>query len=200
MKAVTKKAAIILLAMSLLMMTGCGGSDEKVISGDVTAADNGGTQAQADDETQTENKETGANVAAQKGYVFVFNDTTIEIDADMAPVLANLGEPASYYEAESCAFEGLDKIYTYDDFEIETYPQGEKDYISIILFKTDAITTPEGIYVGSTQEELEEAYGSDYVEEKGMRVYKKDGMKLCFIVTNGDVTSIQYVSTVLEEN
>lgn len=187
------------MVMSMVLMTGCR-SEEKVISGDVAVADNGGNEAANASDQGVAAKEADQPITAtEPGYVFVYQDATISVDGEMAPVLEALGEPASYYEAESCAFKGLDKIYTYNDFQIETYPQGEKDLVSLILFKTDAIATPEGIYVGSLEEELMDAYGRDYAEERGMIVYEKNGMKLCFIVTDGAVSSIQYVSTVLEE-
>ena len=35
------------------------------------------------------------------------------VNQDMTEVLAAEGEPLSYFEAESCAFNGLDKTYTY---------------------------------------------------------------------------------------
>lgn len=187
------------MVMGMVLMTGCR-SEEKVISGDVAVADNGGNEAANASDQGVAAKEADQPITAtEPGYVFVYQDATISVDGEMAPVLEALGEPASYYEAESCAFKGLDKIFTYNDFQIETYPQGERDLVSLILFKTDAIATPEGIYVGSPEEELMDAYGRDYTEERGMIVYEKNGMKLCFIVTDGAVSSIQYVSTVLEE-
>ncbi|MBO5932032.1 MAG: hypothetical protein J6Q70_07355, partial [Clostridia bacterium] len=57
-----------------------------------------------------------------KNYTFTSGTTKIAIDANVAPILASLGEWRDYAESASCAFEGLDKIYTYAGFEIQTYP------------------------------------------------------------------------------
>lgn len=124
----------------------------------------------------------------------------MEIDADAAPILDQLGEPVSYFEAASCAFDGLDKMYTYHGFELDTYPDGDKDYVSGVILKDDSVLTAEGIGIGDTREELEQAYPGEGAgrEENGMLVYEKDGMKLCFILQEDEIISIEYRSTVLE--
>ena len=134
-----------------------------------------------------------------KGYAFVYHDVVIEIDGEADPVLEQIGEENSYFEAASCAFNGLDKIYTYSSFELDTYPVDDKDYISMILFKDDSVATLEGVSIGDREEKITQVYGEEFVKENGVIVYRKDGMKLCFIVENGNITSIGYQTTVLEE-
>lgn len=180
----------ILVAVCMILMAGCGDS-ENTISGEVKDSQGGG-QSQA-------GQTGGSQGTAAKGYVFSYNGVTISVDGDMASVLEALGEPANYYEAASCAFEGLDKTYTYGSFVIETYPQGDKDLISVIRLTDDAVSTPENIYIGSTRENVTKAYGTDYTEQGSMLVYEKGGMKLSILVENDTVTSIQYFSTVLDE-
>lgn len=189
-----KKFISILLATGMILMTGCGDS-ENVISGDVKDVSGGSQQAAGG----AAGNQTGGEKATGKGYVFQYNGVTVTMDEDMALVLEALGEPNSYYEAASCAFEGLDKTYTYGSFVIETYPQDEKDFVSAIVLKDDAVSTAENIYIGSSLEAVTKAYGTEYTEQGSMLVYYKDGMKLCFLIENDAVTSIQYFSTVLEE-
>lgn len=188
-----KGIGIILAAVLALALAGCG-DDEKVIGGDVSNAPGSSRQ------TTGGNGETaGGAQAAGKGYVFRHNGVAVSVDGDMAPVLEGLGEPASYFEAASCAFEGLDKTYTYGSFEIMTYPQGDQDLVSKIILKDDTVSTAEKITIGSSREAVTEAYGTDYSEQGSMLVYQKDGMRLCILVEDDAVTSIQYQSTVLEE-
>ena len=47
--------------------------------------------------------------------------------ADASKVVDELGEADDYFESESCAFEGLDKVYTYPGFKLNTYPVDDKD-------------------------------------------------------------------------
>ncbi|MBD5551421.1 MAG: hypothetical protein HDQ96_09615 [Lachnospiraceae bacterium] len=194
-----KKAAVLILSAALLL-AGCG-NDAKVIEGEVKniggeeseeAAEAGSEESAAEAETVTEKEN-------YKGYVFRYNDIVMEMDADAAPVLEQLGEANSYFEAPSCAFEGIDKMYTYGSFELDTYPTGDKDFISAVIFKDDSITTPEGVGIGDSREKLTEAYGGEGAEELGMTVYRKDDMKLCFIFQDDSIASIEYRSTVLDE-
>ncbi len=190
-----KKQAVVLMTAGFLFvsfLTGCG-NDEKVIEG------NGSSVIEGSQESGEEEQESQPlEVSSGKGYIFEYKGTKVEIDGEAAPVVEALGEAASYFEAPSCAFEGIDKTYTYSGFELDTYPQGEVDHISAVVFKDDSVATAEGICIGDTREKLEEAYGAG-TEEGGMLVYAKDGMKLCFILQGDEVVSIEYRSTVLEE-
>lgn len=185
-----KLIGILLAAGMLLTMAGCG-NDEKVIDGDVSNAPGGSKQEAGG--------AAGSTQTAGQGYVFRYNGVTVSVDGDMAPVLEGLGEPTGYFEAASCAFEGLDKTYTYGSFEIVTYPQGEKDCVSTIILKDDTVSTAENISIGSSLENVTNAYGTDYTKQGNMLVYRKGGMRLCILVENDTVTSIQYFSTALEE-
>lgn len=178
-----KKWIGIVLTAGMVMLTACGGEPQ----GSSEAVQGSGSSG------------AQGTTVSKKGYVFTYNGTTVSVDQDMADVLKGLGEAASYFEAPSCAFEGLDKVYTYNGFTIDTYPQDGKDLVSAITLTDDIVTTAEGVYNGSSLADVTAAYGTDYAEEGGMVVYKKDGMKLCFIVQDDVVTSIQYLSTVLDE-
>lgn len=196
-----------ILSTVLLTVLLCGcGSSTKVIEGDVQTKTTG-SEAAAETESEEEAKAVGAGTAEQteqaaekyKGYTFAYKDVIIEMDADAAPIIEQLGEPDSYFEAPSCAFEGIDKMYTYGGLEVDTYPTDDKDYISSVIFKDDTLTTMEGIGIGDSVSSLEEAYGTQWSDEDGMMVYEKDGMKLCFIVAEDSVISVEYRSGVIKE-
>lgn len=140
----------------------------------------------------------GAETAAAKGYVYEQSGVTIGVDMDMAELVAALGEPDSYFEAASCAFEGLDKTYTYGSVEIMTYEMNQKDYVSSIYFKDDMVSTKEGVSLFMTKADMIKAYGEKEPDELGMYVYEKDGMKLQFLLSGEEIISIEYVSTVLD--
>jgi len=188
------------MAITMLCLAGCGSAEEKVIGGEVNnqvsngAADSGNGQSTGTASGQ------GTATQTTKGYVFAEKGIQVEVDGDMSGYLETLGEPASYFEAASCAFEGLDKVYTYNSYVIKTYPQGNKDLVSDIILMDDSVTTVEGICIGSDAAAVEKAYGTTYTENGNMHVYSKDGMKLGIIIENDAVTSIQYRSTVLDEN
>ncbi len=191
------RLAVIGVGLAVLL-AGCGNSTN-VIEGEVktisTAA--GEDSPQTGEEKQQEQK-TKAEKKEEKGYVFCYNDTVIEIDASSASVIEQLGEANSYFEAPSCAFEGIDKMYTYNGFEVDTYPLEDGDHISAVIFKDDTVATAEGVGIGDSVDKVIETYGEDAVDESGMMVYDKDGMRLCFIVEGERVISVEYRSTVLD--
>ena len=131
---------------------------------------------------------------AAGAYVFTTGDgVTISVDEDMAQVLTDLGEAQSYFEAESCAFEGLDKTYTYPGFVITTRPDGENDYVNSIRLTDDSVSTVEGVYIGSSEADVKAAYGEDGGADQGMLSYTAGGVSLNFILEDGAVISIEYL-------
>lgn len=206
-----KKETAIIMTASLLLLSGCGSNgNERVIEGNVQTIESeneqsGSVQSAGTDEATSGAQDNSQNEAEQetssvKGYEFIYNGVSVTMDADAAPIIEKLGEPASYFEAASCAFEGLDKMYTYSGFEIDTYPVGDKDYVSSVILKDDSVSTAEGVCIGDSFEKLQQTYDGEGEENAGMRVYVKDGMKLCFIMQGQDIIAIEYRSTVLEEN
>lgn len=130
--------------------------------------------------------------ASYSTYVFLSGDFAVSIDQDMSEVLSELGEPQSYFEAASCAFEGLDKTYTYSGFQILTRPDGDKDYVNSILLTDDSVTTPEGLYIGASSADVTAAYGEGESLGSSLR-YTKENVVLSFILENDAVVSIEYL-------
>ncbi|MCI8482706.1 MAG: hypothetical protein HFH41_00025 [Lachnospiraceae bacterium] len=190
-----KLAGMITVGMlCICMAAGCTGNS----AGDRPAGGKAETEKKEDKTAETEDKEeTEDSEKKTGGYLFKSGQIEIAVDQNMAEIADQLGEPDSYYEEPSCAAQGIAKIYTYPGFEIETYPDGDKDLIACVVLKDDSVATPEGVDLSMTKEDILKIYGSEYEESgKGM-VYEKDGTKLCFIMEGDDIASIEYNSPVL---
>lgn len=194
-----KRLTMAVLGLMLALgLCACGNDDVKVITKDgvETGAENEKEEnGAADDDADAESDEDADEL---KGYVFTADGMDMAMDMEIEDVLAKLGEPVSYFEAASCAFQGLDKVYIYNHYEIDTYPDGDDDRISSIILKDDLIATPEGLSIGMTKADMENAYGTGYETNGNMCVYTKDGMHLSILVENDAVTSIQYNSAALD--
>ena len=96
---------------------------------------------------------------------------------------------------KSWAYDGKDRTYQYKDFILYTYSNSDKgtEYVSGITFRTDKVSTKEGIKIGSTEEEMLEAYG-DAKAKYGIYTYQKGKSKLQFEVSDGKVKNIRYVA------
>lgn len=171
-----KLIVTVMLATSLsACLFGCGNDDVKVIDG------NGASTS-------------AAGESASDGYVFSYKNIDIPVDADFAPILEELGEPNSYFESESCAAQGIGKHYTYNDFEIETYPDGDVDRVLYVMLKSDAVSTKEGINTSSTKDDIIAAYGEPTEEVTGSLIYKTSSMKIKFLFNGDSMISIEYDS------
>ena len=161
-----KKLLSVLLLMALFL-TGCAGSTTTV-----------------KEENSTEN----ANECA-----YVINNITIVPGKDFAPMLESLGEPVNYSEAASCYYDGMDKVYSYDGFEIKTYPSGDKDFVQDICMSSDSFKTPEGVTIGSTLEAVTTAYGEDYeLIGKMYKFYFTEDTYMYFFIMNDAVKYFGY--------
>ena len=161
-----KLMALLLAAAMIFCFAGCGSDD----------SGNGETQAQSQ----------------EKGFSFTYNGVEITLHAPAEAIVAALGEPQKYTESTSCAFVGLDKSYGYGSFYLETYPVDGKDFVYGWWFVDDMVENEEGICIGSTQAEVEAAYGADTFNGTNAFTVKRGNGVLTILLENGLVNSVQY--------
>ena len=150
-------------------------------------------------ETAPETTAPAANAPGKtdaSSWKYTVRGVDILMNAEAAPILEALGEPVSYTEEASCAFTGLDKTYNYGGFFLNTYPIGDVDYIYGVCLMDDSSTTPEGIYIGATQAEVEAAYGAEGFNGTNAYILKSATTTLTIILDDGLVSSIQYDAVV----
>ncbi len=189
-----KMKKLILVLMLAVAVAGCG-KENKENNG---SEDLSPTPVEQQENQGNEEKKDTNKVTEPKGYVFEYNGVKVGMDMEADPIIAALGTDYTYFEAPSCAFEGLDKTYGYGSFEIDTYEQDGKDYICGVFLVDDLIETPEGVALFETKADMIAAYGDGYKEEYGMLVYEKEGTKIKFILEGDEITSIEYASKVLD--
>lgn len=164
-----------ILVSLLLLLTACGGQ--------------GNSSSNPPPAGQPDGEETNERYAF---LVSAASDYAISIDDNMAGVLAALGEPNQYFEAASCAFDGLDKTYTYAGFVITTRPDGDTDLIQSILLTDDSVSTPEGIYIGCSADEVIAAYGEGEKTET-LLICARGDTALYFVLEDETVISVEYL-------
>jgi len=138
----------------------------------------------------------GPQIDGKLKYSFFTGETEIFPGDEAAVILSALGEPKAYDESPSCAFEGLDKVYTYSGFEIQTYTEDGKDYIYMIVLTNDLVKTPEGISIGASKSAVIEKYGDQYTSVGENMQYEAENCTLQFIFRDGKVSSIKYTAKV----
>ena len=184
-----KFAAVILSATMLLALASCSKGEEdtapEVLSSgaQATEADLGGGDNAVND--------AQAPVGSSK-YGFTFNGKTATADEAADPAIQGYGDSYTYFESPSCAFQGMDKVYTYTSFLVRTYPVNDVDYILSIELRDDSVATPEGIYIGCTEEQVRSTYGEPTSEKTGGLEYTDGSCTLSFVISGGNVTAISY--------
>lgn len=185
-----KKTAVIWLSVlfSVFLFTSCAQKEEN--GGMISDA----AQDQREDAQQeAEQEETRQEETQQEAFTFVVNGISIPLDDESADLVDKLGD-YEYFEAPSCAFQGLDKIYTYHGFTLYTYEADGIDHVLSVVLTDDSVTTPEGIAIGSGIDEVIAAYGDDYTTSGSAYVYTKGKTTLSFIMENDLVSSIEYMA------
>lgn len=171
-----KIISLILVLCLCVALAACGGGNN----------DNGGTGSGGNND--------GGNTGNQNepGYTFTHNGTQIAMNVKAESIITALGEPVSYTEEPSCAFSGLDKTYNYGSFVLQTYPDGDVDYIYCLWLVDDSVSTSEGVYIGATKAEVEAAYGAAAFNGTNAYVLTKGACTLSVILEGDVVSSITY--------
>ncbi len=172
---------LVAAAASLTVFSGCAGSGTEQTSAAVPGS------------TDSHGSESQATPSAADSFVFKKGDVTIAMHAPAGPVIEALGAYTNYYEEPSCAFEGMDKTYSYPGFDVTTYTKGGSDYVSGVIFWDDSVATAEGVYIGQTLEDIRKAYGADVSGETSVSL-TRGASKLLFLLKDGAVSSIQYLA------
>ena len=134
--------------------------------------------------------------AEEVSYSFKTEKAVISIGDEAAPILKALGDPKKTFEQDSCAYQGKDKVYSYEGFDICTWMVDGKECVNAIYLMDGTVTTPEGVKIGSTKQDVINAYGKDYTESYGVCRYTIGNTELSFYMTNQVVDSIEYLLAV----
>lgn len=124
-------------------------------------------------------------------YKFVYSgvDVTPGLDFDSS----SIKEIVNKSTITSCAFEGLDNVYTYSNVEITTNEANDKEMIYSVYLLDDSIETPEGLKVTDEKSDMIETYGENYTEDGGIYTYSSDEVKLNFTINNDVIVGIEYI-------
>lgn len=138
-----KLTALILAAVMVFALCACSGGGEK-------------------------NNDSNTPVAYKADYgelCFASGDVKFGIMDPADEVLSALGEPDSSFESNSCAYQGKDKYYYYDGFEILVNDVDGIERITGITVADDTVQTPQGVKIGmKIDEALKLMDGFEYTQ------------------------------------
>lgn len=137
----------------------------------------------------------GCGAEEAKIYVFKSGDVEIKIGGDANAAVSALGEAQNVVESPSCGGGAEpDREYTYAGFKFNTVNENGKNVIVKIVLADDSVSTPEGISIGSSRDEVIAAYGENFTENAtGTLIYTDGATKLMIGIIDGSVSAIHYV-------
>jgi len=189
---------LILLILALFILTACGNGQPEPDSGPDPGQENdpvSNTPSTADTTPVDPNPPPTDEdePAGIPDFALKAGDFLIEMDQNITGVLSALGEPQGIFVAPSCAFDGEDRIFQYSNIQIHTYPKGDDDYVHTISLRDDTIRTTEGrIYLGSSLQDMLDAYGDEYEYDNDMYKYTRGLTTLEFFIEDDIVIGITY--------
>ncbi len=162
------------LAMLVTLLAGCNSS------------------AKDKDELQPKKEDAGDH------FSVTINGTVITMDEEAQPILDALGKPNNMTESYGCGTADKMRTYDYGSFVLDTYLADGGYRIYGMWFKNDTVSTAEGIHIGSTTQEVKDAYGN--VEDTSCGGYsyatcivRKGEEQLYIFLQDDRVDSIQYM-------
>jgi hypothetical protein len=183
------KYTLIITILSLLLLVGCGAAENPSAEPTFAALPKEFTPEQNPDKPDDLPIPPTGN---PEGFPFIYDGVTIYVGAPAEPVLRQLGEPLNYFEAPSCAFEGIDKTYFFSGIELHTFPMGDNDYVLAVVFTDDSVETPEGVYLGMPVVDALSRLGSGFEQDGGKYTFVEGRGSLGVMTEHGIVVDISY--------
>jgi len=194
-----KLIAVLLMVMLVVTLAACGAKEEAPAEESAPAAQEAPAEDVSAEESAAEEtpaEDAPAEEVNDDPYYFGANGIEIRIMDEAEAVLAALGDPAQTFEADSCAFQGKDYFYYYDGYQLMVNDVDGVKRITSITMVDDTVKTPQGIGIGSKEEEIAAAFGEDYTNASNMYVYRHDTTTLQISVQNGKVSAMVFAYAV----
>lgn len=126
-------------------------------------------------------------------YYPTYNNIDLKPGTFFNNVFVTLGEYNDIRIEPSSKDESDANIYSYDDFEIETYFEGTTEKIYLVRITSSELSTNEGIKIGDTKSQMLSTYGDEYTNvEDTIFIYKLSNTNLSFTIENDIIIGIIY--------
>ena len=165
-----KSLLLTLIMICSMMVVGCGTNSESEVDGENSTTDL----------TQTE-----VNV----------DGIVVSIGDSMDSIRDTLGEIVDYSESKSCLYNGYDKIYTYEDVVIITYPMEDGEYIASITVSSKDVELGCGVSIGDTTEDIKASLGeTNLIITQTCYMFEKDDFGIACYLEGDVVTEVEIYS------
>jgi hypothetical protein len=125
---------------------------------------------------------SGAETAAADTLYYESNGVKIHVYDLADDVLARLGEPNGTFESDSCAYQGKDYFFYYNGFQLTVNDVDGAKHVTAVKIVDDTVAIPQGVKIGSPEDEMKRLMGDNYTESAGQYVFTEINTTLQIIV------------------
>lgn len=119
-----------------------------------------------------------------------FRGASLTVGMAESAMLDALGNDYTCSEAESCAGEGVDRMYTYPSVRIYVFaPREGLATVTSVSYTDDGADT-DGVCIGCNVALVEQAFGTPDEQREGALVYRRDGAVLTVTEQGGCVNAV----------
>ncbi len=116
-------------------------------------------------------------------------ELTVGMAADDA--IAQLGDDYTVTEAESCAGQGMDRMYTYPSLRLYVFaPMSGAAVVSSVSYIDDGVQSAQGVRIGCSVQDVIAAMGQADEGSDTRLIYRGEGSVLTFGLRDGVVVSV----------
>lgn len=181
----------------IVVMAGCGKAEpagnlaQNIVMSNEAGQGNTGKDGSGESAAGRESETTPESAGEEEGvFRFVYEGAAL-VPGELFDSSA-LGEYAGVSEVPSCAFDGNDRVYNYELFELTAYVDGEQERIYSIYFIDPNLPTTEGLCLGDTVENMKALYGENFVTSGNAYDYTRGNTVLSVVTQNDVVVGIEY--------
>lgn len=109
---------------------------------------------------------------SQKDLYLSIDGKSYTCDVDISDIVSAFGENYEYSEGMSCAYDGMDKVFTYPELDVYTRPDGDRDIVIELCAYGANTASSAGIKPGASADDVRAAYGEPTSETSRLMSYE----------------------------
>ena len=134
---------------------------------------------------------TAAPAKEPKALSLPYREVTLTIGMTADEAVRALGDDYTMTEADSCAGQGKDRMYTYPSVRLYVFaPIEGTAVVSSVSYTDDGVQTAQGLKIGSSLSDVLAALGEADNASDTRLVYRSENTTLTFGLRDGIVVSI----------
>ena len=120
-----------------------------------------------------------------------YRGAVLTVGMSESEAISALGDDWTLSESESCAGDGLDRMYTYPSLRLYVFaPADGQATVTSVAYTDDGAVTVDGLHIGCAVGEVTMALGEPDEQSETRLCYYGDNDQLTFAVRDGRVSGI----------